>query len=402
MNAFSALFQSRIRPLRSIALSFALALLVGSPARSAEPFADVPRPVSAALGRMLGFQATGRQGAPLPEDIDTLVDFVSAPQAPDRRYRAADGFDAPSAYYAFDVNAPMHRILGLAFNPDIPSALSSPASVRWSRWLPARAGETGLRQLARAVPPVDRPMVVRATEQIENTPDTTSGAYHRYTTDRLLILASQKGKNILVSISRQREPSEVGKKGLIVGTDTDWNYLYSNDKGLSRTGLGWVRSRIYSSYAVSVYIEEQGRMRCAVFQWMRAGWSGINMVRSEHLYEGLKRYAGAFRAVMEDPRLPATDRIEAVCTRIQSLSGETLKSWFASFLARVEAQLDDSGSASKAWIARHLKPSLFAEDPAGERLRVRLALEWMKQVLGKAPGSTLGPLARALEASDDG
>ena len=360
---------------------------------------NVPDPVTETLGRIINFQATGRPSSSMTGEIDRLVEFILAPKAPGKNYRADKGFDAPSAYFEFDVRTRLSKVLGFAFNPNIPSALSSPASIRWARWEPGPGGGPGMDLLAKASLPVSQPIVVRAVEQVENTPDTTSGAYHRYVSDRLLILYNQGGRNILVSVSKQREPSEVGKKGLIVGTDGDWNYLYSEDKGLSRAGLGWVRSRIFDSYSVSVYIENGDHMRCGIFQWMRAGWSGINMVRSRHLYDGLKRYAQAFSTVMENPRLPAAGTIEKICYKIRSLPADTLKSWFQNFVAQVEAQLDDHCSASKKWIAKHLKPPLFPKGPDDERVKDRLSLEWMKQVMGKAPVSILGPLARALEAS---
>jgi hypothetical protein len=46
------------------------------------------------------------------------------------------------------------------------------------------------------------------------------------------------------------------------------------------------------------------KVRCAVFKWLRAGWSGINMVRSKHIYNGLKRFAKPLKEILEYPSLP--------------------------------------------------------------------------------------------------
>ena len=360
---------------------------------------DVPGPVSDGLRQFIGQLATDGASADLPGMLGPVVDFVMTDKDVSTQFTADRHFNAPSAYHQFDVGIGLSRILQLAFNPNIPSALSSPATVRWSRWIPFPTEAQGLTRLAAATLPVRQPLAIRVVEQIENTPDMTSGAYHRYALNRLLVLYSMGGRNILVSASKQIQPSEVGKKGLIVGTDTDWTYLYSEEKGLSATGLGWVRSQIYDNYSVSVYVESGGRVRCATFQWMRAGWSGINMVRRSHLFEGLKRYAESFKTVMEHPRLPRVDRIEATCSLIHRLPRETLKSWFQTYLATLAGQPKSLRNDVKKWIAKHLRPGIFQGDADGQRLEACLALEWLKQAMGRTGQSRLGTLAEALGTS---
>jgi hypothetical protein len=328
---------------------------------------------------------------PLPlETVRPVVDFVLKPGTARFNLTPDRHFNAPSAYYAIDIHRPLPDVLRIGFNPDIPSVLTSPASVRWSHLKASPLQSPDLARLVRTAFPVNAPVLAKASEYIENTPDPNSGAYHGYLTDRLLILLSDQGRDILVSLSRQRGPSQVGKKGMIVGADNDWNYLYSDQEGLSRTGLGWVRSRIFESFSVSVYIDTGSHVRCGIFQWMRAGWAGLNMVRSKHIYAGLKRYAETFRDVLEHPLLPGPDRIEAVCSQIRRLPEKALNTWFDGYLAAME---DGLGKQNRRWIARHLA----ARDRSRESLESRLALEWMKQLMGKTDGSNVGPLLHRLE-----
>jgi hypothetical protein len=84
--------------------------------------------------------------------------------------------------------------------------------------------------------------------------------------------------------------SDVGKKGYVMGTDDDWDYFYSGKPGLTIPALGWVKSYMYGSSGINIYEEidpQAGKVRCAVFKWLRAGWSGVNMVRRVYIF--LKR-----------------------------------------------------------------------------------------------------------------
>ena len=61
-----------------------------------------------------------------------------------------------------------------------------------------------------------------------------------------------EGRFVLLAISKQASISEVGKKGVILGQDENWTYLYSGQNGINRPGLGWVSSYMYDSYSVWV------------------------------------------------------------------------------------------------------------------------------------------------------
>ena len=103
------------------------------------------------------------------------------------------------------------------------------------------------------------------------------GAYYRYDMDRLMVLMNHRGKDVFISVTRQKKPSTVGRKGAIIGKDTDWNYFYSGEKGLSKTGFGWVSSYMYDAFSVAVFFEpvaNQPRTRVVNFKWLNAAGAG--------------------------------------------------------------------------------------------------------------------------------
>ena len=103
---------------------------------------------------------------------------------------------------------------------------------------------------------------------------------------------------MFISISKQVDKSSVGKKGVILGNDNDWTYFYSNEPGTMKSGLGWAKSYIYDYFSVVVYVESDGSpamVSTAMFQWLRAGWMGINFVKPGDILGGLKRFATEFQ-----------------------------------------------------------------------------------------------------------
>jgi hypothetical protein len=89
------------------------------------------------------------------------------------------------------------------------------------------------------------PAIFKSLQYVENTPDVTSGAYYAYNLYNNLIIFRFGHSNVLVSISRQTDVSSVGKKGYILGSDDDWDYYYTGEKGLTLPALGWVPSYIF-------------------------------------------------------------------------------------------------------------------------------------------------------------
>ena len=91
-----------------------------------------------------------------------------------------------------------------------------------------------LQRLGAALGNLSTPVLIRGREYVVNTPDQFSGAYYDYEQERTLILYEYQRRNVLISISRQFGMSGPGRKGLVLGHDGNWDYLYSSEIGLNR------------------------------------------------------------------------------------------------------------------------------------------------------------------------
>jgi hypothetical protein len=258
--------------------------------------------------------------------VTGLLDFVLSEKGGDAGLTPGKRDNATGVYFLTDVKVPLARVIQYAYNPDVPSSLTVPSVVRFSGWHNKPTGP--FANLWERLGNVKDPLVIRGTEYEEITPDLTMGAYYRYDMDRLLILLNHRGRDVLISVARQQNPSSIGRKGAIIGPDRDWNYFYSGQKGLSKTGFGWVSSYMYDAFSVSLFFEPDGNQpltRNATFKWLNAGWGGINMVKPENILEGCRRFAAGFKKVLESPLLPAPGELAERFARIRGLSDRELE-----------------------------------------------------------------------------
>jgi hypothetical protein len=320
-----------------------------------------------------------------PEMIADLVGFVMAPKKKDRLYHADGPFEMTSAYHEFVFKKDLARILKLSYNPELPSFLTNPSSVRLSFWTHFGDGRKNLPKLWEFLNDDDMPVIVRGHEIIENTPDANTGGYYRYGLDRALILMKHNGNNLLISLSKQTGISDVGKKGVVLGSDDQWTYLYSDKKGLNKTGMGWVRSYMYDSFSAVVYYESPGeptQVTCGAFKWINAGWKKINMVKEHHIHKGLQRYEQAFTSVVENPSLPDVSVMARTVRGISLMALGDLQQLNLSYLKSIRERYAGDKKLSSRWIADSLSDGQVEKMDRHE-LSAVVMLEYIKSLLGK-------------------
>jgi hypothetical protein len=291
-----------------------------------------------------------------------------------------------SAYHEFTIERSLADFLKLTYNPDLPSYLTIPSTVRLSFWSQIEGGNRPLPRLWTRLDTLREPYRINGVETVVNTPDLFSGAYYTYDLDRTIILLRWQGKNVMLSLSKQRDRSDVGKKGAVLGPDEHWNYLYTGQPGLSRAGLGWVDSYMYDSFSVTAYVEtdpDRPRVRCGIFKWIRAGWAGINMVQTRHIYRGLVRFAEAFKPIVEAPQLSDVENVVRQFQQIERLPDETLREKTVGYYQRLQRLYGDDSTLLKNWFE-----GAFGMDGHLARMNRRemeavVSIETLKYLLGK-------------------
>lgn len=259
------------------------------------------------------------------EDVGPLLDFTRHTALTRNDWEVSSLHGATGAYFAYDIAAAVDKIVSYLYHPGLPPSLFHPSVVRSGAW----KQEPGVNIPETWNNLVDQDVqAIYGMEMEENTPDVNTGGYYTYSTARLLLMVKQGGEKHLVSISRQTDQSSVGRKGVVLGDDADWNYYYTGEEGLTTGGLGWVNSYIFDSFSVTVLSASRTdpeRSRHVMFKWVRAGWSGINMVRPGHVRDGCRRFAQSLTRLMESEQLPSVQAILAMTERVLAMDEQEIE-----------------------------------------------------------------------------
>lgn len=291
---------------------------------------------------------------------------------------------ASGAFHAFSIQGDLSHVLDYAYNPDIPSYVTMPSSVRKQEWLTPRVNDA-LRNLPQTVSSAADIRLLSGRDREIITPDTNTGGYYLYSQDRIVVVLPSPTGPVLISVSSQTDMSEVGKKGCVVGNDKDWNYLYSNEEGLNKIGMGWVKSYLYAADSVIIYVTDSSAnvVRVGSFKWLNAGWAKMNMVKPSHILNGIKRFASDFKTVLEAPGLPKVPVLEGKYQELRQKSEQILRTMVSPYLQA----LSNSGAAELRSdpFKSLLSSGKYLQQMSREEMVKVLLLEYIKECIGKEP-----------------
>lgn len=346
----------------------------------AMPVSDSSKAVSAAAMKLVGFGNDPKAVLDVQAAV-ALVDYVLGSK-PNKEIDLPTVHKASGAYYEFDTKINFSNFLQYSYSSQIPSVVTSPSSLRYSLWNGQQGKLQPLPNSWTLASPDGKPTIIRGLQRDAITPDLTTGVYYEYDLNRTFILLNHKGRQTLITVSKQINISDVGKKGVILGNDDDWNYYYSGETGSAKTGLGWVKSYIYDYFSVAVYVEagsSSSMVRTGIFQWVRAGWSGVNFVETQHIIKGIKRYAKNSKSILESPNLPAPNQIASAYQRLSSLPQSDL---LGKYTALQQARRSLAVQSGKIETNKTKRQDSYADTPK-EQIVEELMLEYLKVALGK-------------------
>ena len=371
-----------------IAVIWMIGLLLSTGSQADENLAEVeiPQALSAGLHHFLDLADPDKNIAFDPKKVAGVLDFINQPGKDTALYYADSIHDAPSAYYEFDIHENLKKIVAYAFNPDIPEIAYMPSSVRQLYWLDAGQNRQSAPRIEQYLDRLDSPVVVKGLQYLEISPNTHSGAYYAYNVHQTVLLFKYCQRTILVNVSKQEDVSSVGKKGYVLGKDNDWDYFYSGEPGLTLPALGWVKSYMYGSSGITIYdeVDPAGpKVRCALFKWLEAGWSGLNMVQRKHIYSGLKRFAQPLKEILEYPLLPSVETMTGDFSRIRGFSEDTLRSKMQIYSGILQNRYDGGKGHAKKLPAYLFKNKNHWAQMSRDEMESALVIEYMKYAVGK-------------------
>ena len=107
------------------------------------------------------------------------------------------------------------------------------------------------------------------------------------------------------------------------------------------------------------------------------------MVRREHIYSGLKRFAKPMKEIMETPSLPSVEAMAGDFSRIRGFSEDTLRSKMKIYSGILQNRYDgDKGYAKKLPSFLFKNKNHWARMSKDE-MESALVIEYMKYAVGK-------------------
>lgn len=343
---------------------------------------NLPRDLEEALTDLLE-SATAGHADPDKDVINLVLRFVVGTDSGTFLHPASRKHGV-GVFHRDVIRQPLRVIAGYIADPAVPAEAVYPSTVRRSAWLPGGTIASAGAALLNAPYPPASPLMARGRENEETTPELSSGCYYSYVLDRLFILTGMGGRTALMTVSVMPETSGVGRKGAIAGQDADWRYVYTEKKGTNLSMLSWAETYLYGSATVNIFIESApGGTQTEVYilKWVRAGWSGMNVVKPSHILTGVKRYLRGLKTLLESTRRPQAAELAQWSAELRERSAEDLRGMLAAFSADLERQSAHHDVLSRPEFRAILAKGGYAalltrENAAAEilKLRVRQAL----------------------------
>jgi hypothetical protein len=269
-----------------------------------------------------------------------LLAFAAMPKDDPSDVKPAERDGATPAFWEFTLRMPLSRVASYLFSAEVPAEAVMPGLVRMGHWQDPESVARPLAALSGELPDPENAIFVRGVEQEQSTPDVNSGVYYTYDLKRLVAgYQAPEGKTI-ISISRLKDQSSVGMKGVAFGPEKDWYFFYSGIEGNLLKMVGWADSYMYDSITVSVFQElNPGETRVSLFKWVNAGWKGMNMVKTKHVMDGCKTLGTSLQEVLGSASMPQPGAIATRAAAIAAMPPEALRRELEPLAAFLEQQM---------------------------------------------------------------
>lgn len=346
-----------------------------------DPFSD---PLADSLSRLIHMttetgQVRDTDMAPINKIVDFIVKKDDLADYTPRDYECTRG-----SFISFSIKRSITDLVRYAYNPMIPEGAITPYSVNYASWQDGTDGAEPLPDLWKLMTDFSKPFSFNGTCRLAIAPDQNTGGYYEYDLYRRFIGLRRGGQRIFFSLSQQMGDSDVGKIGYVVGDKEDWNYIYTQKKGLNRRGLGWVKSKIYHYYTVCCLVESKpGEVKIGMFQWVGAGWLGMNVVDTHHIRKGLERHALQFKAMLESEKMPSPQTLEEVSRSLDGTSDIVLREKAMVVISHLKELANHDSSLKNVDAIKNLDEHAYVERMNKSQLMNTLMREFVKHNLGK-------------------
>lgn len=322
---------------------------------------------------------------PSMSDIAPLLEFLLVADGKGSNQHPAKRNEGMGIYWRGIIDTPFKDALRYFYNPDIPHELLYPASLRRGYWKEGSELLSLKKPLWEMLDTLDdTPLVLNGDEFEEITPDDSSGCYYIYTLNRVMVLLKYKGVPMLLSIGWQDGKSETGKKAYFLGDYANWDFVYTKDVGGTASGIGWMSTYIYNTCSITlIFPKSDGTTSYSMLKWLKAGWSGLNVVKRKHITAGADRNFTGMQAVIHGATSVKPEELEKISKKYDAYDRAAMLKEAAPYAQELAKLSKNDEILGRDEFQALLAGGKYAENLSDEELRSLLKVLALKRRLGK-------------------
>jgi hypothetical protein len=142
---------------------------------------------------------------------------------------------------------------------------------------------------------------------------------------------------------------------------------------------------MYSAHSVIIYVADSSKniLHVGSFKWLNGGWAKVNMVNSNHILQGMKRFASDFKTVLEAPGLPEPPALQSTYQQLKQTSLQGLRQMVVPYFQAL--MRSDATEVQANPFKTLLASGTYLQQMTHEDLVQVLLLEYVKAWIGKEP-----------------
>lgn len=359
-------------------------------------FTAVPPDVETAMTRVLDYMNAPR-GTLTLGDLRPLLRFMRSAAATERPWLPADRWKASGAGAVTVLPGPYTKFLDLYYSTNVPDYAIFSSALRYSTNLDPEHFTRVTRSCVLRDIPLNSFAYGKFVCIEETTPNQQSGTAYHYTNERIFVHANVAGTPVFISFANMIGRSSFGLRGLPVGPAEHHLYYYSKLSGTNLRGLNWVKPIMYVSKTLVMHMPLSSNTTAALgFSWVSAGWKGLNVTRSHHIYPVILTAHERKATLARDPRVTYTS-LSALTQQADSLSPAQINARYAAYCTYVKQWRDKVPRSLTSFYGPTSLRDLYDEKALAEmslpHRRALILQESVRRLLGRPTWSELLPSA---------
>ena len=329
------------------------------------------------------------------ETLKVISDFVIKNANDGKAWLPKERREAKGAALINSYNIPFDKTLEINLAADVPDAALFYKVLRYSKKINlSQQTKKFFIECAKRFP--TNKIAKTSYYSIESiTPNIQSGAYYSYTNLRAITRANINGIEMLVSISDMIAPSDFSMRGAPVGPVEDGLFYYSQRPGLNLPGVSWAKSQMYLSSTLVVYLETpEKNTAVAMVSWQRAGWKGMNIIKSHHIYSVLQDTLSAFNSVFGNKNVTLKN-IHYILNKVNKMNAKNKNNLYSKYRAYVMKWLDIKPKGlnpfRKSVLAKVFNDKSL-DNMKNDFIDILIVQEYVRELIGKPTWSVTPPL----------